>query len=195
MVARHNFKLRLEGEFIYLAEVRTKDAELVYKLRTSESAKFLNKPEGYDVEMQRDWILSRTSDEKNYIIYNKVNSLPVGMIGIYDCDFHSGVSNCGRLLLFPWHITQGSPFGLEALKICYGYIFNEMGFRKISGTIAGSNTKVISLQKYLGMTQEGILKGHALINGEYEDLHVYSLFKDGFPAYSEKIDKLLEKYR
>jgi len=145
--------------------------------------------------MQGDWILSRNSDEKNYIIYNKVNSLPVGMIGIYDCDFHSGVSNCGRLLLFPWHIAQGSPFGLEALKICYGYIFNEMGFRKISGTIAGSNTKVISLQQYLGMTQEGLLKGHALINGVYEDLHVYSLFKDDFPAYSEKIDKLLQKYR
>jgi diamine N-acetyltransferase len=195
MGVRHNFKLRLEGEFIYLAEVRTKDAELIYKLRTSESAKLLNKPEGYDVEMQRDWILSRNSDEKNYIIYNKVNSIPVGMIGIYDCDFHSGVSNCGRLLLFPWLIAQGSPFGLEALKICYSYIFNEMGFRKISGTIAGSNIKVISLQKYLGMTQEGILKGHALINGEYEDLYVYSLFKDDYSIYAWNIDKLLNKYR
>jgi RimJ/RimL family protein N-acetyltransferase len=189
------FNSVIYGEFITLAKVTESDASYIYELRTSSSGSLLNHPKDYSVEKQREWIASRGNDEINYLIYDKDRGESVGMVSIYECNVHDRVSNCGRLLLEPKYIAQGSPYGLEALKICYGYIFNEMGFRKITGIIAGSNTKIIGLQQYLGMVQEGLMKGHALINGKYEDIHIFSLFKDQFGQYSSRIDNLLNKYR
>lgn len=191
------FKSSLQGEFINLLQVQPCHAEFIYNLRTSESAKYLNRPENYSLESQLNWIRTRTLDEINYVIYNTLDQL-VGMVGIYDCNKHDKVSNCGRLLLDHKYVHNGSPYGLEALKICYGYIFKEMGYRKITGTIVGNNEKVVGLQVYLGMQCEGIMKKHALINEQYEDLYVYSLFQEDFfkdGGYRDRINILLNKYR
>jgi RimJ/RimL family protein N-acetyltransferase len=191
----HKFVVSLQGEFIRLILVIESDAEYIYKLRTSKSAEFLNCPPNYSIESQRGWIKTRPSTEINYMIFRNDTFMPVGMIGIYDCDWTNGVSNVGRLILEDQYVQKGSPYGLEALKICYGYVFNEMGFRKISGTINTKNDKVYRLQTYLGMTDEGCFKDHVLLNGEPQSLHFLSLFKEDFKTYSDNIDKLLDKYR
>lgn len=195
MSVNHSFPMSLQGEFIYLLQVQPCHAEFIYNLRTSTAGKHLNQPDNYTIESQKNWIQTRTQDEINYVIYDNKNDLLVGMVGIYECNFRDKVSNCGRLIISPEYIERGSPYGLEALKICYGYIFNQMGFRKISGIISGTNPKIIRLQEYLGMTQEGLLKGHTLLKDTYVDIYIYSMFRDKYADYASKIDKLLDKYR
>ena len=189
------FRDNIFGEFVYLDKVMLSDAEYIYKWRSSKSGELLHRPGGYSIESQRKWIESRPDTEVNYIICDNNTGREVGMIGIYDVNVIDKVSNCGRLILDYKYIEQGSPYGLEALILCYSYIFNEMGFRKITGTINARNEKVISLQSYLGMTQEGSLKKHTLTQGKYEDLLIFSLFAEKFEGYKEKVNKLLEKYR
>jgi RimJ/RimL family protein N-acetyltransferase len=70
-----------------------------------------------------------------------------------------------------------------------------MDFRKITGTILGKNEKVFGLQKFLGMEQEGYLKKHVILRGNYEDLYVMSLIKEDFGGYKDKINTILSKFR
>lgn len=192
-VKDHKFPFAIYGEFINLVKLAESDAAFVFGLRKSKAAEFLNCPKDYTYESQVLWQRNRPLDEINYIIYD--GSHRVGMISIYDCDWVNGVSNVGRLLLSGQFIHNHRPYGLEALKLCYGYVFEEMGFRKISGTINSKNTKVVSLQLYLGMIQEGFFKSHVLLNGEPQDLFFLSLMKEDFLQYKEKIDKLLDKFK
>jgi RimJ/RimL family protein N-acetyltransferase len=164
-------------------------------LRSSKSAEYLNCPEGYSLEMQLKWQESRTGDEVNYIIYDSVGVHKVGMVSIYDCNWVNGVSNVGRLLLHDSFVHKSTPYGLEALKLTYGYVFNKMNFRKISGTINSKNEKVYDLQRYLGMSEEGFFVDHVLLKGEPQSLYFLSLFKEDYPEYSAKIDLLLDKHR
>lgn len=191
----HKFPVIIQGEFIVLSKVMEQDAQFIYDLRTSKSAEYLNCPEGYTIEMQLKWQERRTGYEVNYIIYDSVGALKVGMVSIYDCDWDNGVSNVGRLLLRDQFVHKSTPYGLEALKLTYGYVFNEMKFRKISGTINSKNEKVYDLQKFLGMSEEGFFVDHVLLKGEPQSLYFLSLFKEDFPEYSARIDLLLDKHR
>lgn len=191
--AEHKFPCMICGKHVVLSKMKDTDAEFIFGLRVQKAAEFLNRPEGYSFESQLEWQKSRNGSEINYIIYD--GSYRVGMVSIYDCDWTNRISNVGRLLLDGQYIHASKPYGLEALLMTYDYVFNVMGFRKIAGTINTKNEKVYSLQKYLGMKDEGTFIKHVLLNGEPHDLHFLSLFAEDFPAYAEKINKLLQKYR
>lgn len=194
-VLSHRFPAEIQGEFIELSKIEPEHAEMIFKWRSSDAARHLNQPDGYSLEMQKEWIKQRSDTEINYLILDRLTSLSVGMIGIYDCDWHNGVCNVGRLLLDPKYINKGTPYGLEALKIGYGYAFDVMGFRKISGTINTKNDKIYKLQLYLGMVQEGLFKAHVMQNGEPQDIYFLSLFREDFVNYKAKIDEILNRFR
>jgi RimJ/RimL family protein N-acetyltransferase len=70
-----------------------------------------------------------------------------------------------------------------------------MNFRKITGIIAASNISMVKLQLFLGMKQEGYLDKHTLINGNFDDLYILSIFKDQFNNnYIKKINFLLKSF-
>jgi RimJ/RimL family protein N-acetyltransferase len=191
----HSFKTIIVGEFITLCKVEVRDAELIYKWRTSNVAQYLNQPKDYSIESQREWIRNRPKTEINYIIHRKDTFEQVGMVGIVDVDWNNLVSSVGRLLLDEQYVERSTPYGVEALLLTYDYVFNIMGFRKISGVILGKNKKVFGLQKFLGMEQEGYLKKHVILKVNYEDLYVMSLMKEDFEGYRDKINTILNKFR
>lgn len=191
----HKFPLFIEGEFITLSKVMDVDAPFIYGIRTSEAAQYLNCPPNYSLESQLRWQSNRPSDEVNYIIYDKKEAKRVGMVAIYECDWSNRVSNVGRLLLQHNFVHKSTPYGLEALKMTYGYVFNTMCFRKIAGTVNTKNERTYRLQKFLGMNDEGCFRDHVLLKGEPQDLYFLSLFREDFTDYSNQIDKLLQKFR
>ena len=185
----------LEGKFITLRKTTLDDAADIYKWRSGAAGIFMRQPENYSLEAQQKWIVSRGNNEINYIICDKYSGEKVGTIGIYDINEADKVANVGRLLLSDTWLTKSNPFGLEALLLCYAYVFESMQFRKITGDIVGSNAEMVKLQIYLGMHQEGLLSKHVLINGQYQDLHILSLFaKDFANRYSKRINIFLKAF-
>lgn len=187
----------IEGKFIDLKIVTEEDAEDIYKWRTSASGSYLNQPPNYSIESQKNWIKTRGSNEINFIIYSKGNaSTKVGMISIVNIDQQNKKAEVGRLLLDEKLLTESNPFGLEALKITYSIVLNDWGFNKIHGTILGLNEKMIKLQDYLGMEKEGVLRRHLLINQEFTDVHLYSIFQEGLNRkYLPRINFLLRSFQ
>ena len=192
----HNFKTVIEGKHIQLRKVDLADAADIYKWRSGVAGKFLRQPANYSVKSQEAWIQSRGSNEINYIIVDRFTGQKVGFIAIYDVNHADQVANVGRLLLDDVYLSKSSPYGLEAMLLMYDYVFNVMHFRKITGDILAINESMVKLQKYLGMKQEGYLGKHVLINGNFEDLHIMSIFADAFNnGYKKKINFLLMNFK
>lgn len=192
----HDFKKTLDGKYIQLRQVELADAADIYKWRSGNSGKFLRQPKDYSVMSQEVWIKSRGDNEINYIIVDRHTGQKVGFIAIYDVNHADQVANVGRLLLDDVFLSKSSPYGLEAMQLMYDYVFNVMHFRKITGDILAINESMVKLQKYLGMKQEGYLEKHVFINGNFEDLHIMSIFADEFnKGYKKKINFLLMNFK
>lgn len=187
----------IEGEFILLKAISEEDAPDVYRWRISESGIYLNQPLDYNLESQRQWIKSRvhSDSEINFIIFSKQSNEKVGMISILDIDNKNRRAEVGRLLLDVRCLSVSNPFGLEALKITYNIVLNKWGLNKIYGSISSANEKMIKLQRYLGMEEEGVLKNHVLYNGNLVDLHLFSLFAAQINSkYLPRINFLLKSF-
>ena len=184
------------GDHIILRKLELDDAQQVFIWRSGKSGEYLRQPEGYTEKSQSEWIKSRGTNEINYIILDKRSMEKVGTIGIYDVNDVDRVANVGRLLLSDAYLGKSNPYGLEALLLCYDYVFNELSFRKITGDILAKNEAVFKLQILLGMKQEGFLVKHVIIHGKYEDLYIMSIFKDQFvKTYKKKIKFLLKSFK
>lgn len=190
------FKNIITGEFITLRKTTIADAESIFEWRSGPSGQYLRQPPGYSVQSQRDWINSRPDTEINYVIYDNTTEEKVGAISIYDVNSHDRIANVGRLLLGSKWLTKSNPFGLESLLLCYGYVFQVMKFRKITGDIMASNSAMYKLQIFLGMKEEGLLTRHVFVNEQYNDLHIMSLFAEEFGStYSKRLKFLLKAFK
>lgn len=192
---KNKFLETIEGTHILLRKTTEKDAEDIFKWRSGISGKFLRRPDNYSIQSQRDWILSRSDNEINYIITDKKTKDNVGTIGIYEVNDYDKVANVGRLLLDDVFLAKSTPYGLEALLLVYDQVLNGMQFRKITGDILASNEPMVKLQKFLGMKQEGYFEKHTLINGVHEDVHIMSIFTNEFNnTFKKKIAFLLKNF-
>ncbi len=190
------FNKIITGDFIILTKISINDAQDVFNWRSGISGQFLHNSEDYSVDMQESWIKSRTDKEINYIIQDKKSYEKVGMVSIYNVNIEDKVAEVGRLLLSDIYLNRSNPYGLEALLLSYDYVFNTMNFRKITGIIASVNTSMVKMQLFLGMEQEGYLKKHTFINGNFEDLHILSICKEQFNnTYQKKIKFLLKSFK
>jgi RimJ/RimL family protein N-acetyltransferase len=190
------FQNEIKGKHVTLRKVKLEDAEDIYAWRSGRAGRFLRQPDNYSISSQRSWISSRTDQEINYIILDSKTQQSVGMIGIYDVNHTDKIANVGRLLLSEEYLSKSNPYGLESLMLTYDYVFNKMNFRKITGDIHGLNEPMLKLQLFLGMKQEGYLEKHVLINGQFEDLYVMSIFKEQFNnGYKNKVNFLLKSFK
>jgi RimJ/RimL family protein N-acetyltransferase len=78
----------------------------------------------------------------------------------------------------------GTKMIFESLFLIYSLAFKDLGLEKLHGVIAKSNVRMIKLQESLGMEIEGVLHKHNIINGDFEDLVLVSLFKKKFEDHS-----------
>ena len=46
----------IEGDFIILREITLDDAEIIYNWRTGSSGEFMNQLDGYNLQMQINWM-------------------------------------------------------------------------------------------------------------------------------------------
>jgi RimJ/RimL family protein N-acetyltransferase len=186
----------LFGKYVVLRKSEISDAQFIFDLRTSNAGKFLRQPIGYDLKSQENWMKTRPSNEINYIIKIKNTNQNVGTISIYDINLQDRIANVGRLILVDEYLKKSNPYGLESLLLTYGFVFNNLNFRKITGDILASNTDMLKFQLYLGMSQEGLLKEHVFLQNKYQDLHIMSIFKDKYILnYEKRINFLLKSFK
>ncbi len=157
----------LTGEFVALRPLTSDDAQLTLAWRQSRRARFLNTG-AQTVSDQAAWIAHRPDSERNFII-ELADGRPVGMLSLIDIDLVNRRAETSRFLIGDEDAVRGVPAAVEAMKLLYEYAFGELGLIRLYGTVADGNRRMVQWQKYLGMQEEGRLRRHYLLDGEWHD--------------------------
>ena len=157
----------LQGGFVDLRPLQVADAELTYRWRRAERAKFLNQAAG-TVAMQAAWITARPAGEHNFVIELKTGQ-PVGMLSLVGIDKANRHGEPGRFLIGDEQAAQGVPVAVESMKLLYELAFDQLGLVRVCGIVAANNTLMIKWQKFMGMKEEGRLRNHLCLDGQFQD--------------------------
>jgi RimJ/RimL family protein N-acetyltransferase len=172
--------ITLEGEFVTLRPLAVDDAALTLAWRQGVRAANLNAvPPG--VEQQVKWIASRPASEYNFIIELK-NGRPVGMVSLTGIDTNHRHAEPGRFLIGDEEAVRGVPAAVEAMKLIYELAFDRLELERVHGSIASDNKLMIKWQKFMGMTEEGLLRNHFFINGRFQDAVLFGMLAEEYRA-------------
>jgi RimJ/RimL family protein N-acetyltransferase len=169
---------KIEGEFVNLRPLKASDAELTFNWRHAARAKFLNQGAA-SVEQQASWIASRMASEFNFVIELK-DGHAVGMVSLTGIDSINKHGESGRFLIGDEKAVKGAPVAVEAMKLIYELAFDQLGLIRICGTVAVENHLMIKWQKYLGMKEEGRLRNHLYLDGQFQDAIFLGLLVDEY---------------
>lgn len=170
----------LVGRHVDLRPLAASDADLTFRWRNSARAGLLNQGAG-SVEQQARWIEDRPQSERNYVIALKSGEA-VGMLSLVDIDLHNSRAETGRFLIGEEERVKGVPAAVEAMALLYDLAFNRLGLSRLYGTVAAANTLMIKWQKFLGMKEEGRLRHHYNIGGEFQDAVCLGILKGEYEA-------------
>jgi RimJ/RimL family protein N-acetyltransferase len=175
----------LNGEFVDLIPLKPEHASLTFAWRKSERATNLNRS-AQSIELQAAWIASRPYSEYNFIITLK-DGLPVGMVSVIGIDPLHRHCEPGRFLIGNEAAVRGVPVAVEAMKLIYHLVFNELKLNRVFGYVTSDNVLMIKWQKFMGMKEEGRWRRHFFINGHFQDAVLFGMLVE------EYLDQALPK--
>jgi len=170
----------LVGEFVVLRALTVDDAAITHEWRLGGRAKRLNGAAA-SLEDQRRWISNRPGSEFNYVI-QLIDGPPVGTLSLVDIDMTNRRAESARFLIGDEAAAKGAPAAVEAMKLLYELAFDRLGLERVYGLIAQQNHLMIKWQKYLGMKEEGRLRRHFLMDGEFVDAISLGLLAEEYRA-------------
>jgi RimJ/RimL family protein N-acetyltransferase len=163
----------LKGEFVDLRPLTPDDAALTLRWRQSQRAANLNQG-AQTVAQQAAWVAARPASEYNFAIVLKTG-LPVGMVSVSGIDTLHRHAEPGRFLIGEDQAVRGVPAAVEAMKLVYGLVFDELRLLRVWGAVASDNALMIKWQTFLGMKEEGRLRQHYFINGHLQDAVLFGM--------------------
>jgi len=174
----------LAGEKIILRPLKIEDLEKTHEWRNNLELIKLTQGVRFPktMEMDRDWFNQALNDKSNRNIYFGIDEIEtgdfIGIIQLNNIDYISGTANWGFMI--GETINQSKGIGTEFSTLILNYTFNNLNLRKITSYVVENNSISIRLFRKLGFNEEGILRKHYFVEGEYRDILILSLFKDDY---------------
>jgi len=97
---------------------------------------------------------------------------PVGFVFLFDIDALADHAELGY-----WIIPdqRGNGYATEAADLCLKHAFDDRGLNKVIARVFKGNDASKRVLEKLGFEEEGVLRDHHYVNGEYRDTHLYGL--------------------
>jgi RimJ/RimL family protein N-acetyltransferase len=170
--------MELHGQYVVLRPLRVDDAALTLGWRQSDRATLLNRG-AMSVADQAAWIASRPNTELNFVIQLR-SGQPVGMLSLVNIDEVNRRSEPARFLIGGPDSVKGLPVAVEAMKLLYELVFDQLELHRVYGTVVADNRLMVKWQKFLGMEEEGRLRQHYFIAGRFHDAICLGMMEDRY---------------
>ena len=125
-----------------------------------------------DIQRQR-----RELDMLVWAIADADTDLLIGSSAIFYMDLTQARAEIGYSLHPDW---QGRGLASEALQLVLGYVFNELGLRRVEADIDPRNLPSCRLVERFGFVREGLLRERWHVNDEICDSAIYGLLRQDF---------------
>lgn len=171
----------LAGTYARLRIMESTDADYVRRLR--------NRPEIMSQFQNRHFIsdlaqtafvhsLAGSKEHLYFIAESTADQRPFGVCFVRNID-HRNQSGENGIFLDPDRSSSGIE-AFEAIYLLLSYEFGYLNLQKVMGEVLASNARAIRFNEMIGMQREGIRRRHVFVDGRFEDLIQFALFRDEF---------------
>ena len=161
----------LEGEDVTLRTMEIEDAERFAEiLNNRDVRRFLAVREPMNSDDEESFIENLGEENIHLSIYTE-NEL-IGNIVLKEKE--EGVAEIGVMIDPDYH---GNGYGTEASKLLINHGFEQMRYHRVYARVFASNEKSKSVWKKLGFQEEGLLREHIFMDGEFEDARIYGILE------------------
>ncbi len=164
------------GKTIKLTEIRKEDSELLFKwINDPELVVFNSSYKPVHYINHEEWMKS-IANEKTRVLF-AIRDENERLIGT--CQLHSinNVNGTAELQIRIGTENQSRGIGTDAVRQLVSFGFTHLNLRKIYLYVFSDNKRAIQCYAKCNFTNEGNLKQHTYVNGEYKDLILMSVFK------------------
>ncbi len=179
---------KIEGIFVYLRSVETKDAETILKWRTDPIiSKYLHNTEN-DKYKQVKWIEEQRKRQNDfYFIIMSKDEIPLGTIGLYNIDTNNSSAEFGRWICL-------SPLAaVESAILIHEFGFNMLGLNIILTRTVKENVAVVNFHKRFGakLKRDNLKQ---IVDGFEIEFCEYAVFKNEYDEIKKKNYNILQSY-
>ena len=142
------------------------------------------------LEIEREWVLSKSMNNKNELYLAICDTKTKEMIGWYsitNIDHLNRKCHCSGVVIGDKNYRDGFAFQ-EAGWLATLYIFNELNMNRVSGTCLREHVLSRACMENGFWNLEGIERDTVYKNGSYHDICHYALFRDIFFSHLKNGD-------
>jgi len=140
-----------------------------------------------DMNEHRAWFESLSRENTAICMVFEFQGRPVGVVNIVRIDRYNNKCSWG-FYLGEVDVPRGTGAALGFLAL--EHIFEVLGIRKLLAEALALNRRSVNFHKKLGFVEEGLLVGHVLKNGVYEDVVAMALFNKEWKNSKSRLEKL-----
>lgn len=185
----------MEKKKIRFVNIFTEDDSIIEKVRLWRNQEHVKKYmyNQHDISIQEHInYIEKLRNDKNkglYIIYANAD-----IIGV----FQYSINSRGNYLESGNYLTDekymGCGYGVIILYMLIEIAFKYLKVNKVYSEILGTNKKVISMHKKMGIIQEGLLRNQIILNGQYCDIYQFGIFENEWDNCKNKTKKIIDKF-
>ena len=171
----------LRGERVVLRAVEREDLKRLHELERNVGLVLLADGEWQPVPLAQ-WEQNfdkglQDSEKARFVI--ETNGTVIGGIGLHHCNRRAGVTSFGIGIYDPDYLGNG--YGREAIRLIVDWAFRIQNYRRI-WLETSSNERAIRCYQSVGFIEEGRLREHEFLDGQYIDSIVMGLMRSEWAA-------------
>lgn len=160
---------------VKMIKLRDEHLEMLLNWRTQDFvSKFMLTKVDNSLESQRKWFKTICDNDqyKYWVIYYK--SIPIGVVNLAEIDLANLKCSAGYYI----GNEEFKSLGAVILPYLYNYIFKNMGFRKVFGSVVSDNDSILKIHNMHGYRIIGFYEKHIKKGDEFLDIILVELMAD-----------------
>lgn len=171
----------LKGEHIFLRALEPEDLDFIYDIENDQEIwEISNTMTPYSKFLIQQYLENTHKDifevKQLRLVISNMKNEPIGLIDIFDFDFHNKRAGIGILIKESNNRHKG--FGTEALQLLIDYCFKHLNLHQLYCNISEENKASIKLFKHYNFKEIGLKKEWNIVNGAYKNEYLFQLIND-----------------
>lgn len=167
----------VSGERVDLRVPEREDVDLFHYGRTHhELRRVLVQTHPETREQMESWYDNTVAEDNGaatFVVCEAGEDDPLGEASIFRVEHDRGEIACWLL-----PDAQGEGYGTEAISLLVEYAFETRGLHRVYGKTVAFNDDIHAVMDRLGFTEEGRMRDHLFLDGDYRDVVVYGLLRE-----------------
>ncbi|WP_137287532.1 GNAT family N-acetyltransferase [Halorussus salinisoli] len=167
----------LSSDRVDLRITEREDVEFLQRARTDPELRtpltFTEPQTREQVEEFYENTISSDNGDANFLLCVDGREDPLGEVDLFRVE-----SDHAEIAYWLLPEGRGEGYATEAVSLLLDYAFETRGLRRVFARVVDFNERSRGLLKRLGFTEEGRLRDHEYLDGEYRDVLIYGLLRE-----------------